>query len=758
MSWIWLPSERTLPNTVVLFRREFDACEATPTGWIVADSRYRLWVNGQRVQWGPSPTDPRHQQRDPVDLTRYLRAGRNVVGVEVLYFGNGDGTWACGLPGLLMDFGVRTDGSWRCRVDPAHAPGVPRRWFLRSLQEKVDLHREPRGWKEVGFDDSQWHHAMELDLAESAPSLVSGYGDYAHGYGGSGSVRTATSLTDRDIPLLQEQLVEAQHVDSARIAWRGEVDDWFDFRTPGLYRIVNDGACRVETYRLPGVECGFPVVHVRARSDAVIHLMTQESHEPDGEALLDTHLYSWSRWSLPAGEHVLEPMDYEGCQWLQLHVQGEVEIDSVALRRRWYPWPHEPGIACSDERVQAVWNAALRTLDNSAQDRVVDGMARERQQYSGDGSHQLHAIRLLRGAPELSARFLTSFGYGMTLHGVFFDSWPGYDRLARLWEKNLGLTTWGPLLDHSIGFVFDHYHHWMQTGDLAPARQNWPALERLLDRIGELAGDDGLIPVRLPDECSVWMDHDAFASDDHKRCALNLYAAAMLAAAAAPLAEALGVESAKYRELAAAIAGRCVERYWDSERQLFVGGREVGDDRVDDRSIATAVIYDFNPGHVDAPSVALLADMAAPIGRSYPANAIWAHWALIKGRRIDAVLEDLRTRWFAMESVAHAGTLQETWHAQLDTPELMSHCAQAPLLSLASGIVGYQPLTPGGRLSRLDPQIGDLTDFQVRLWTPLGPLIADLSDGRLGITVPGGMDVDAVGAAQQDGRTFVWES
>ena len=52
-------------------------------GWIAADSRYRLTINGQRVQWGPAPCDPRQLDVDPVDLAPYLRAGENVIGVEV---------------------------------------------------------------------------------------------------------------------------------------------------------------------------------------------------------------------------------------------------------------------------------------------------------------------------------------------------------------------------------------------------------------------------------------------------------------------------------------------------------------------------------------------------------------------------------------------------------------------------------------------------------------------------------------------------
>ena len=59
--WIWLPAERTLANSFVLFRRELELAQAPTSarGFVSADSRYRLFVNGRRVQWGPAPCDPR---------------------------------------------------------------------------------------------------------------------------------------------------------------------------------------------------------------------------------------------------------------------------------------------------------------------------------------------------------------------------------------------------------------------------------------------------------------------------------------------------------------------------------------------------------------------------------------------------------------------------------------------------------------------------------------------------------------------------
>jgi alpha-L-rhamnosidase len=84
--WIWYPSERTLQNTFILFRREVElkAKPVRATGWIAAESRYRLEVNGQRIQWGPAPSDPRWPEADPLDLTQVLHEGRNVLGAIVL--------------------------------------------------------------------------------------------------------------------------------------------------------------------------------------------------------------------------------------------------------------------------------------------------------------------------------------------------------------------------------------------------------------------------------------------------------------------------------------------------------------------------------------------------------------------------------------------------------------------------------------------------------------------------------------------------
>ena len=154
--WIWYPSQRTLQNTVFQFRKTLmlDVLPDSAKGWTFADSRYRLYVNGTYLQFGPAPFDPRRPEADPVDITSLLKTGENVIGMEVLYYGTGDGTWPTGKPGFIMHLKLKgnhdekilvTDESWAASVAESWRPGHYKRWYLRAFQEEFDARLYPWG-------------------------------------------------------------------------------------------------------------------------------------------------------------------------------------------------------------------------------------------------------------------------------------------------------------------------------------------------------------------------------------------------------------------------------------------------------------------------------------------------------------------------------------------------------------------------------------------------------------------------------------
>jgi hypothetical protein len=771
-----LPCERTLANTFVLFRRELEIGGeiAAARGWISADSRYRLFVNGRRVQFGPAPCDPRSYEADPVDLARWLRPGANVIGVEVLYYGHGEGTWPGGKPGFVFALRVEetggaaqeivSDDSWRAHLDRAHRPGQFKRWYLRALQEDFDARLQPAGWSEPGFKpDSSWMVPQLLDAGSDRPAAAGRHYDYLT----DGGIDAEDAvLRAREVPLLRETLqVSERLVHSGRVRWRRDPRDWFEYRLPGSFEIVNepaavaagDGAWTLEpaagegvfaTFALPEQLVGFPFLTIEAPAGTVVELITQESHAPSGPAWLDTHRFSWTRIVCREGATRFEAFDYESLRFLQVHVHeasGPVTLRDVGVRRRSYPWPKPPQFRCAEPALQRVFEASFNTLVNAAQETIVDGMGRERQQYSGDGAHLLHATRLVCGDRQLARRFLRSYPMGQTLEGFFLDCWPAWDRLNRIAQREVGATAWGPLLDHGVTLVYDAWRHHLETGETDVVLALYPRFVRFADFLLARVGRDGLLPVEGWGVPAVWIDN-GFARQRHKQCAFNLFTAAVLREALAPIATLAG-EAAGARRFAAAadaLAAAAARRYWSAERGLFVCNLpwedEEGESRLDDRSLATALLFDLCPGGRTAESVKALAAPSPSLVLGYPANAHWRMQALARHGRIDAVLREWRERWAPLPSVLENNTTPEDWGVRPDSADQWSHCAVGPLFVLFMDVAGIRPAAPGFERAAIRPQLGDLPGLELTCHTVRGPIgfRAELQEGghHVALTLP----------------------
>ena len=759
--WIWLPSQRTLPNTFVLFRKEIEL-PAAPTsafGWIAADSRYLVTVNGQRVQWGPAPCDPRNQDADSLDLKPFLKTGKNVIGVEVLFYGFGDGTWPGGKPGLIFNLDIEaagahqrvvSDKSWQALLDRAHQPGHYKRWFLRSLQEEFDARLWPVGWDTANFQcDTRWVAAQELNCPPDKGSACRSGGWSLDSV--DQAAPDVSSLRMRQIsPTLETVIGVKGLVHSGRVQWKRDPADWFDVRMPDSFVVDTnsvaiargDGAWELPATAKPeeGVEAtfefaeqmaGFPRFSIEAPAGTIIEVMVQESHGPQKTRWLDSYYYNWSRFICREGLNEFEAFDFESFRWLQLHVRNAsrpVLVRGVGLRRRQYDWPHTPVIRTSEAPLQRLFDASLNTLRNSAIESIVDGMGRERQQYSGDGGHQMHAIRYAFGEQRIIARYLRTFSEGLTKSGFFLDCYPAFDRLARLSQRELDAAYWGPLLDHGVGFVFDNWNHYLETGDLDAERETFPRLLRFGDYLWALRDKNGLLPVEDLGIPNVWIDHEAYRNQRNRQCAFNLYTAAMFRHALAPLAEAMGdaTRAAEARQRGDELLRVTTARFWSKEERVFLDNlpwlAEDKSPRMSDRALATAILFDQCPGNDTAAALRALADVPPNMGLSYPCNAGWRYWALAKLGRADVILGDFRTRWATMRSVIENNTLQELWRVQADSNSQWSHSPLAPIFVLHQDIVGLRPLAPGFARLQLRPQLADLSDLETISHTPRGPV------------------------------------
>ncbi|MEL7531908.1 MAG: family 78 glycoside hydrolase catalytic domain [Bacteroidota bacterium] len=764
--WVWFPSGRTLPNTFVLFRRsiEIKAKLVSAKGWIMGDSRYLLHLNGERIQFGPGPADPRYPEVDPVDLASFLDPGQNTIAATVLYYGQGDGTWPGGKPGFLFFLelvyasGERqvivSDIDWDCKVATSWRPGQYKRWYLRALQEEFDANLYPYGWDQNDFQiDRSWMPAMELQADPNAPSLSTNYPDYL---GNIGLAKDSSKMRARSTPLLDEQQVLVKHLaNSFYVGWRQDPHLYFDMKVLQPYEVghassvsklskqswrvkrsATDGS--VLTFELAEQMVGWPYFTVEAPKGTKIELLVHEAHDPKRAEIINTHFNAWTRFISDGQKRRFECFDYESLRWLQLHIhpgEGEVIISEVGVRRRLFPWPHQPLVQLKDQGLQSLTAATFNTLNNNAQETIVDGMGRERQQYSGDVGHVIHVLCGLMGEYQLAARYIRTFSQGMTLDGYFLDCWPAYDRLARISQRQMGLTRWGPLLDHGIAFCYDNWHYHQYSGDTAPLQESFPRLLRFYSYLKSIIRENGLLPVEDIGVPTVWLDN-SYKQQADKQCAFNLYAVAAFRHALAPLCELMQENdwASEIRTTADNLLKATQRHFWDKEQAVFVANlpRRTLNSQYDERSLSLAVMYDLCPQNELQSTLNILRELPQEdYFGAFPANAGWRYWALSKAGEMKPIYQDLKERWTRMPSISLNNSLQEDWEVKADSKSQWSHAAMAPVYALSMCFLGIRPSVPGGKKMEMRPQLGELQDFSIRYYNPHGSILIS-SSGPLG--------------------------
>ena len=133
--FIWAEGCVASRNQFISFEQHIDTTSTRAvTIHLFADTRFRLWVNESFVAYGPGRFVTQFPEYDSYDLAPYLKAGENLVRVEVNYYGSDSfQTMPDGQPGFIAAGGsgdgavdFATPGDWQARrhtawdADAAH--------------------------------------------------------------------------------------------------------------------------------------------------------------------------------------------------------------------------------------------------------------------------------------------------------------------------------------------------------------------------------------------------------------------------------------------------------------------------------------------------------------------------------------------------------------------------------------------------------------------------------------------------------------
>jgi hypothetical protein len=724
---------------------------------VTCDSRYELFVNGERVGRGPIRGEPEFLGWDDYDLGRHIVAGRNVVTALCRYYGAPGPWWVPAAPlGTLgrgsfcfetapgSEIDLVSDTTWRA---------VPAPWVLAAPggmhsfpAEAVDGRLAPQGVHDPAAPEEEWPHAVVLsgrghgtvlDRPPAAPYM--------------------TPLR-RPIPQLTSVMIEPRLLEEGRRVAGVVLDDpvatWSGLVTAA------EGARSLSVWDLGRLCLGHVSLRVRNRhaasAGATVDVVVGEDLRGDG--LPETSPRNWAARYITGGrdDERVAFFDPVGFRYLAAHHPPDVTV-AVEFEETTYPRGEGAAFDCDDARYAELWRTGLRTVDVCSTDAFLDCPGREQRAWVADSYPQILVSLATNPDRRLVSHHLALTARSRYPSGLLAGA-AGCD------FAHIGFT----MPEYSLHWIRALGAYWFASADEQLVRRLLPVADGIIERYERQRGPSGLL-----EDFPGWVFIDWAQLDRDVVTGAHdaLYAAALEAYATLP--GAADVSGLRARTASA------FEALWDPQRQVYVDA--IGADglsrRVSQHTNGSALLAGIVPEQRVAGLIERIMDPAASLGgrlvvtatsadmrdpaiahelipvfqyqppasfdaeRDVVAAQPWfcrfLHEALFRHGRRDLILESL-LRW---RLVPGNGTFQEFWAA---TPGTSSRChgwSASPTYDLTAYILGVRPATPGYARALVDPYLGGLTRVSGRVPTPFGWLSVSIAGAEAHVGVPPGMTV-----------------
>ena len=492
-AWIGSPHPFDLQEATLCFRRTWQLARRPVAAdlFISADSRYKLWVNGQFVARGPARSYPHAQCVDQRNIAPYLLPGPNVLAVQVYQPGYSHFSYvhraAAGLLAYLTCDGAGilvTDTSWKARRDPSFEAQVPRVSIYGGGVEERDLSLDDDWTAGAAYDDAGW----------AAARIVAPVGGYPW-----------TGLQLRGLPLLIERdgfmkLLDTRigvsdmphppdaHLDlregwfsSSQVTISTDAKGWFrpalahDQSAYWLFDLGRDYTCQgwVETCAAGG--------HER------VAISYAEKMDQGQLVLSDPHTYCrvrmTDRFRLRPGNQRAESFALRGGRYLLFQLSGPTGPDlhlRFHARLAEYPLETSRQLSTSDPLLAGIITLCEETLRACLLDGFIDSAWRESAQWVGDALPQALVMAAMCDDVRPLRRVIEMAAQGAYPDGVLPSVLPGEAHAYTVLDYNF---VWVELLNlyRQLG------------GDEEFVAAMWPTLVRLLDRFHQDLNPAGLL-------------------------------------------------------------------------------------------------------------------------------------------------------------------------------------------------------------------------------------------------------------------------
>ena len=706
--WVAVPEAPAFDYGVYHFRRSFDVA-ARPASYpiqVTADNRYILYLNGERVGFGPARGDLDHWRYETYDLAPKLRAGRNVLAAVV---------WNAGIDGPVAQASyrtafllagpaeVQTGPQWKCIRDEAYSPADAgskvNGYYAAGPADRVDGARYPWGWERPEFDDSAWKAAA--NIGPGAPR-------------GQQNSPNRWMLVPRSIPIMElspERAAKVRGQDVKRVAAGSTATLLLD-----------------QEY----LTTGFPEFTFSGGKGATITVGYAESlyladgnnkgnrNEVEGKRFIG---YEDTFLSDGGAGRTYRPLWWRTWRYMQVKVTtaGEpLTIDSIRAEYTGYPFIRKAKFEGGPEELQRILDVGWRTARLDAHETYMDCPYYEQLQYVGDTRIQGLVSLYMSGDGRLLRNAIEQIDSSRTPEGATMSRAP-----SRLPQYIPPFSMWW------IGMLHDY---WMYQNDPAFVKSMLPGVRGVLAFFAAYQQPNGLMK-GLP-----WWNYADWAPQfnfgvppmgANGSSAIHDLQLLLAYDWAAELEASLGSQAlaGEYRASAAKLRATIQSAYWDSGRRMYA-------DTTDKKSFSQ-----------HAQSLAVLArvveggaarDLIVRAANDKTITQVTIYFSHYLHAALNAAGEGDRYLDMLGEWRAQLARGMTTWAESPEPSRSDSHAwGSSPNFELFRTILGIDSAAPGFQKVSIRPYLGKLERVSGSIPHPNGEVAVslELRNGKLSATV-----------------------
>ena len=181
--WIWDSGDPNPKNYYLHIRKTINLNRLIKEAkvYVSAFSFAEIYINGVYIDRVPTNPDPEYQTYEEIDISPYLKLGKNTIAALVFNAGEGlhhrmNGRGGFFFQAKIIDFNekiikLNSDKSWLVTKAIAWDNNTDHRQVDHTIgrKEKYDARLSFENWEQNYFDDSDWENATEIGVPPIDP-------------------------------------------------------------------------------------------------------------------------------------------------------------------------------------------------------------------------------------------------------------------------------------------------------------------------------------------------------------------------------------------------------------------------------------------------------------------------------------------------------------------------------------------------------------------------------------------------------------